>query len=367
MSTFSRVLPLVALAFGVPASIANSADLLDVAASGLAQSLEQISSLHAKVLVEVREKATVTQRFEGEWWQKDAKIRWNFKNTFNLKSAGQVGNRNNDPEISTKADALLVDGRLTLVEDRSHPDWNGTKQATIADTHLGSLVTFSLWGKGAFLISDSPEIRVLDALRSVKWKKSVREAELGGRRMFRVDAEGGDAKCLSFSVWIDPDHSFFPARLVISLLPGAFDDKKWYAECEVARFQELAQSPRSFPAELRWRFYNAGEPGRDPFLEHRVLFNSLRVNVPIPEERFKLTIPVGYRVKDRVTGQRYTMGTDGKPVQVSALLPTPPSSPLEAAQAPSRSWLWPAVACLAVLVGVAFLYRSRLARQRPGA
>jgi hypothetical protein len=338
-------------------------DPLDIAANGFKGTCDQILSIHAVVHVDVVRDGKTDCTYQSEWWEEGGKVRWKY----GFKSLYETADEKGDKKIvwgDTKSDVLLMDRRGTVLRERSIPDMDGPKVAEVGDMNMADAGLFSLWSKVGFLLNDLPEIKLVDALQSSGWRRSARQIESDGRMLILVEGQSRDSERPSFLAWIDPDHSFLPIRHVVFDYSGSHDERKAYCERRVLRFHSPTKgSDVWFPAETEFRFYVAGERGREPHTEHHIRIDPIQINVPIRPETFQLTIPAGYKVTNHISGQRYTMGSDGEPVSPTPIMEIPIDTQNLRERPRWQIWAWTITGILVLLLSSWLLFKVR-ARQR---
>jgi hypothetical protein len=348
------------LTVGVPC---YSAELLDVATNGFRETCEQIASIHAVVHVDVVHDGKTQCTYQAEWWEERGKVRWKYA----FQSPYQRMDEKGDAKTitgDTTSDILLIDRRGTVLKQRSIPDMDGPKVAEVGDMNMADAGLFSLWSKVGFVLNDLPEIKLLDALQSDDWRRSARQVESDGRMLILVEGQNRDSEKPSFLAWIDPDHSFLPTRDIVFNYSGSHDDRKAYCERRVLRFHSPVKgSDVWFPAETELRFYVAGERGRQPHTQHHILIDPIQINTPIPQATFQLTIPAGYKVIDRISGQRYTMGSDGKPVSPTPIMEIPVDTQNLRDRPRWQIWAWTITGILVLLLSSWLLFKLRASRR----
>lgn len=361
--------PVILACLPTRGSASDGKHALEIAVNGFNQTVEQISTIHVRTRADGSSGGKITDRVSTEWWQDGTKIRWKYTDDFTdpILTRPSTGKKPAPYSRQNICDILVVDGRITRLDHMKIPGEGQAKGAGINQgMYLAEAGLSPLWSQVNFTISDKPEIKLLDAMRSKEWHPSARWEELSGRHTILVEASSSmrDPEHLSslnewrpsFRAWFAPDRSFLPEKLMI-YNSAKFDSKKPYSEYQVVRFHPPYKATGiGFPAEVVRRFYPAGEdPNRAPYSEGHIYCDIVEINDPIDPKMFDLKIPPGYRVSDRVQGQRYVMGTDGKPQSSAPILPVPIPRVEPAVGNWSWAWTGACVGSAALLLVVAYI------------
>jgi len=115
-----------------------------------------------------------------------------------------------------------------------------------------------------------------------------------------------------FEYYLDPSINYL-ARKVIIRINQREDDR---TEREVTEFREISPGV-FFPTRSKTVHYSKSKP--ESTSEFRTI--NLRVNEPIDESAFNLTIPPGVVVRDEILGRQYKTDANGQPIDSKALIP----------------------------------------------
>lgn len=200
---------------------------------------------------------------------------------------------------------------------------------------------------------------------------SVERQNRGGRSLIVVKLQ---VDSVDREFWVDPARGYLVVRTTgSSAVKAGATERKGETIAEVVQFVPPAPG-LYFPKEVVFTFTTDGAVD----YRERFLFADIKVNQPIPPQRFDLTFPVGTQVHDLIESKQYVVGPEGGQSRVRPLstLPPPPSADQPAnrpgetqeTQEEPTPWTWwiLPVSVVLVCVGSGILVVRRLAgRMRP--
>ena len=261
-------------------------DLLQTAVRGLGDTLRRIQSLHVVMRKEMWEDDRLSFEHRGEWWQKGKTVRWKCHTTSHIHRHFDVEGRqlptDHLPPRVTVGDELFFDGQPIVSRTCSYPVWS---QAVLA-------------------VDDFPGTKLHEVFESKALRLSARSVEEAGKKLVLIEALSLASPppmppplyppvIPSFRVWLSPEHSFLPVKLLMSHHSGAFDEKKDHSVWEVIGFHPADERrPIPFPAEVVYRSRREGEERpHHPKWVSRVLFDTVEINGEIPADLLKFVPP----------------------------------------------------------------------------
>jgi hypothetical protein len=260
--------------------LANSrAQAQEQAIQGLQKTLKRIETLRSMFLVKALDDGKLSSKASVVWFQQGDQLR------INLEDEMLVGGDEKKPAAGRTLNLLMVGGKPTIIYavnfvlpglDRQKKD----EKFTLAD-----LGVFNLWSLAGLLVSDRPEITLVDALLSTDWKRESKAVELGGKKYNWIEAISTVADKPSFQVWLDPEHSDLPKRLLVFNDRGRFDPKKAYNEIEVKEFHKPYKNTGiSFPAQTYKKRFGPGQ--KTPYGEDQTAFQVVQINDVLDPKMF---------------------------------------------------------------------------------
>lgn len=331
-------LPLAVLVAGwglCPAARGDDArELVDRAVNAHAASLAAITTLRAKMTVEVSfvedavlppgfgpKQAAEVKRYAGEFWRAGARLRM-------TETEGPHGRRTVVKDLAARKAYLLGS--------------SGGGLAT-TDFQLGS--PLDLCDGWLFCLPRPvpPDYDTYVSLRDavVKARKvTARREKLDGSDTVRLDLEMDD-RGSRFEIWLDVGTNYLFRRIVSTPRgkPGL--------EFRMSEFKEV--KPGLFcPTKAERVLYRGTKT--------RVEITDVRMNDPVPDAVFEVRLPPGGLLTDETDGKVYKAGADGRPGPVVGRVVLPvadaskPSPPLAATPLTADEpgwWTWPRVLALA--------------------
>ena len=308
--------------------------LLATASAGLRQTVESVRTLQSRLRIRTLSDGSTHNMLENYWQDGDKK---------RSRMSINGGTITNQPELKIKStnETVIRGGRVlgleTVLVDGKPPQL----QARISQNPRDAQLELSdyVWNTFGLSVSDMPKILLIDVLvGNSEWTWTAKWAELNGVRTIHLQTtrhgDGGNAK---IEIWLDPKEGYWP-RKYISYGPAnktSRDDPA--VRKEVTRFHPpYKQTGVSFPATAMNRFRSTDGAKINWVSESTIEIEDIRINEPIPDSTFNLTIPPGFWVVDRTTGMYYTMGENGKPNATPQ--PIVPVSDLHPLEEETSSW-----------------------------
>ncbi|MFO0807865.1 MAG: hypothetical protein U0746_04510 [Gemmataceae bacterium] len=317
------------------------ADDLKEACAAFRQVRDSIQSLHLFVDMDVTPSEMATklkllsgpQRYTVEWWLTPDSARWS-----EVHGKHAVDQAWSDKELRSLA-------RDQVAPQRTHS--YGSVQSMPKLNSGTNPWRNALWRLPNLLLTLDEACAAEGASTSTTWEESDGDRMLHVKLNYRREAE--------VEVWLSSRRNFVPVRQTYRHL-----EQKVASDDTVVRFREW-QPGVFFPEHTETRRF----VGFDRLLmTEQTKFRVLEMNAALPAKKFELPFPPNITVVDKVRGQQYRTGPDGKPTATAP--PTPPAVPEPDGEevVPVRTATWTYWATgLAVATGVLWLVaRARTAR-----
>ena len=318
------------------------------------------------------EQGAIVQRVmrRGEWWQAGPKRRWK-ESAIEPQGFSQVTKRPDETskliEVATETDGAVTDGLMTTVTSMNEAGKRvGIGKGAALQVAQDRQATFiNVWSRTCFQVRDSPRQSLLDVLDDPGCSKTVERASLNELPCLLATCECAGRRRIQ--AWLSVRHGLLVRRMLVGIGKGKFSEKSTLIEYEADSFQEHAPG-LFFPTHTVMRIYNRGDkPERPTGAVTEAFFEQVKINDPIPDEIFRLTIPEGTRTADWRNGTTFVMGSDGKPSPEYPIHPLETLAPVQPANVPQRTgyarWLWLGGIALAAMIGGFVAWRFRLRKK----
>ena len=325
----SRYLLSICFTFYLACTIRAGEELVVTASAGLRQTVESVRTFQSRLLIRNLTDGVSTTLQENFWQDGDKK---------RSRQSSDGGIVANQPGTKFKliTEAIVRNGRVTKLESvftDGIPDQN---QARISQSPRD--VNFELsnhvWTGFGLTVTDMPKVWLAEVITGNReWTWSAKWADLNGVRTIHLQTTqtstfGDDVT----EVWLDPKEGYWPRKMIVYGTASKTTRDDPVALKEVTRFHPpYKQTGISFPATVKNRFRATDGAKINWVSEATIEIEDVRINEPIPDSTFGLTIPPNFWVIDRIAGSSYTMGENGKPKGTpQPIVPVPDSHPLEA-------------------------------------
>ncbi|MGL4422080.1 MAG: hypothetical protein ACRCZF_15535 [Gemmataceae bacterium] len=193
-------------------------------------------------------------------------------------------------------------------------------------------------------------------------KCTAREEILDNRPLVRLDIRGkNDVNDSGIVVWLDPAVGYWPRKIIMYSPESKSTAADPLSTYEVLQFHPpYGKTGISFPASIVATYHSRWSS--KPYLHvQRIQYFDVRINDPIPAEKFKVAIPPNAWIVDNIKNINYHTDSAGKPIGPNQ--PNLEFKPTSTPSTPPRSW-WREIAIgiivLCLIAGFLYWRRSRL-------
>jgi hypothetical protein len=303
-------------------ALAQNQNLLELAKTALTQARQNIHSVRATIKISTRvrggDSANLISR-TCQWVQSGNSLRWELTETSPHSQPLQFKRGEKHPEyVRTDVVTLNVqqDGQRTTMR-KEQQNGKTIRQAAFVTSPTDAMDE-DLWSAAGFNVLDDPRTSLTDILETGADHTRLLWSSLQGRKTLHIHHTMPNR---TIDAYLSPEYGYLAQRMLSTVIGQGKQEFCFLRE--VQAFTNYGAGV-FFPSKVITTYYRGDADISNYIVQSTFHFNDVVINQPIDPGLFRLEIPVGTMVVDKVKGINYVMGRGGQPDPSRPVLPMVP-------------------------------------------